>query len=160
MKVACGLALGTADPHLLGGAADSVPRPRRGATFDPIAHLQATEEALRSRPLPATNEPPETKARAEPEAPPTSPPVVRQVEQVVPTRTLRRVRQWMRQLRRCLRFAESGDTAMARRLRPDDLWLPHASNSVPETAAWDWDLRPLEAGEPQPSRFNPRGATV
>ena len=148
MKVACGLALGSADPHLLGGAADSVPRPKRGATFDPIAHLRATEEALRSRPLPATNQPPATAPLAEPEAPPSSPPVVQRVEQVVPIRTLRRVRQWMRQLRRCLRFADSGDIAMARRLRPDDLWLPHAANSVPETAAWDWDMRPLEVGEP------------
>ena len=26
--------------------------------------------------------------------------------------------------------------------------LPHAEHSVPETAAWDWDLRPLARGEP------------
>ena len=148
MKVACGLVLGSADPHLLGGAADSVPRPKRSATFDPIAHLEATTEALRARPLPATNQPPATEPLDELDAPPSSPPVVTQVEQVIPTCTLRRVRAWMRQLRRCLRFAARGDLAMARRMRPDDLWLPHASNSVPETAAWDWDLRPLTLGLP------------
>ena len=37
---------------------------------------------------------------------------------------------------------------MARRLRPADVWLEHSENSVPATAAWDWDLRPLELGLP------------
>jgi len=37
---------------------------------------------------------------------------------------------------------------LARRLRPDDLWLDHAQHSCAETAAWDWDLRPLDRGEP------------
>ena len=147
-QVARGLALGSADPHLLEGEPDKAPRTKRGAAFDPIAHLEATPEALRSRPLPATNVPPKTEALEEPEAPPSDPPVITSVEQVVPAKTLRRVRQWLRQLRRCLRFADRGDLSMARRLRPDDLWLLHESHSVAETAAWDWDLRPLERGEP------------
>jgi hypothetical protein len=37
---------------------------------------------------------------------------------------------------------------LARRLRPPDLWLPHEEHSVPATAAWNWDLRPLEHGLP------------
>ena len=36
---------------------------------------------------------------------------------------------------------------MAARLRPEDLWLPHDEHSCPETAAWDWDMRPLARGE-------------
>ena len=35
---------------------------------------------------------------------------------------------------------------MARRMRPADTWLPHSAHSVAETAAWDWDLRPLWDG--------------
>ena len=64
----------------------------------------------------------------------------------MPAATLRTVRTWLRRLRRCLRFAQMGNHSMARRLRPPDLWLPHARHSVAATAAWDWDLRPLEHG--------------
>lgn len=33
-------------------------------------------------------------------------------------------------------------------MRPSDLWLPHERFSVPATATWNWDLRPLEGGLP------------
>ena len=49
---------------------------------------------------------------------------------------------------RCLRAAARGELSLARRLRPEDVWLEHSENSVPATAAWDWDLRPLELGQP------------
>eukprot|EP00966_Prymnesium_polylepis_P224154 5185547-Prymnesium_polylepis.1 len=52
----------------------------------------------------------------------------------------------MRQARRCMQAAVKGSLSRAKRLRPDDLWLPHEAHSVPETAAWDWDLTPLTWG--------------
>ena len=67
---------------------------------------------------------------------------------MVPAHTLRLVRQWVRRLRRCYRAARRGQVELARRLRPADLWLEHSEHSVPETAAWDWDMRPLVRGEP------------
>ena len=144
--VARGLAMGSADPHLVGSGADNAPRAKRGAAFDPIAHLSASEVELRRRPLPAANTPPDTEPLPPPEAPLPAP-IVTRVEQVVPARTLSRIKRWIRQLRRCLRFAAQGNHRMARKLRPDDLWLPHDEHSMPETAAWDWDLRPLVSGE-------------
>ena len=58
------------------------------------------------------------------------------------------VAKWRRQHTRCLRAAARGDLSLARQLRPADVWLEHSENSVPATAAWDWDLRPLELGLP------------
>jgi hypothetical protein len=54
------LQVGSSNPHLLEVDADRAPRRRKGATFDPLAHLPAEEEDLRSRALPACNIPPET----------------------------------------------------------------------------------------------------
>lgn len=54
----------------------------------------------------------------------------------------------MRRLRRCLRMAGSGNISGAVRMRPPDLWLGHEEHSCPDTAAWDWDLRPLALGLP------------
>ena len=68
------------------------------------------------------------------------------VEQVVPKRSLAIVRTWLRRLRRCLRAAAAGCHAKAKRLRPEDLWLPHASHSMPTTREWLWDLSPLATG--------------
>ena len=75
-------------------------------------------------------------------------PTVTAVEQVIPAHALVTVGKWRRQLKRCLRAAARGELSLARRLRPADVWLEHAKNSVPATAAWDWDLRPLELGLP------------
>ena len=58
------------------------------------------------------------------------------------------VRRWTKQLQRCLRAARRGDTSLARRRRPADLFLSHEDSSVPATAAWDWDLTPLDRGLP------------
>lgn len=78
------------------------------------------------------------------------------VEEVIPRRTLAAIRSWCRRLKRCLRLASLGKHALARRARPADLWLPHASNCVQRTAAFDWDFRPLERGEPAVP-FRPSG---
>ena len=62
------------------------------------------------------------------------------VEQVIPAHALVAVGKWWRQLKRCLRAAAPGELSLARRLLPADVWLEHAENSVPATAAWDWYL--------------------
>ena len=139
--------MGSPDPHLLNADGDQHPPGRRGATFDPIAHRAAGEGELLARPFAPLN----TAPRTEPAEPPPNPrpaPTVTRVEQVLPRRTLVVVRHWLRRLRRCLRFAQLGNHSMARRMRPDDLWLPHDEHSLPETAEWDWDFRPLEHGLP------------
>ena len=76
------------------------------------------------------------------------PPLVTSEDQVVPAEARRVVRRWTRRLRRCLRAARRGDTRLARRLRPADLFLPHEDSSLPDTAAWIWDLTPLDRGLP------------
>ena len=67
---------------------------------------------------------------------------------MIPAHTQRLVVNWRRELRHCLRAAARGDLVLARRLRPKDLWLEHADHSVPATAPWDWDMRPLAEGKP------------
>ena len=140
------LALGTADPHVVCDV-DTVPLPLRAAPFAVSAHVTATPADLRGRPFPRANVPPRTAPRLPPPVPP-APPVVTRLEQVVPVHTQRLVRQWRKLLRRCMRAAARGDFGLARRLRPDDLWLEHAQHSVPATAPWDWDLTPLSVGQP------------
>ena len=141
------IAMGSNDPHQL-RCADKAPSSRRGPTFDPIAHLPAEVAELRRRPLPANNVAPVTEPLEPPTQPEGTPPFVTRLEQIIPRPTIRRVRRWWRQLRRSLKFASQGNFQMARRLRPADLWLPHEHHSVPATAAWDWDCRPLARGEP------------
>ena len=102
---------------------------------------------LMQRPLPEANVPPDTAPR-EPPVPLDGAPGVTAVEQVIPAHSLVAAGKWRRQLTRCLRAAARGELSLARRLRPDDVWLKHSENSVPATAAWDWDLRPLELGLP------------
>ena len=98
--------------------------------------------------MPVANVPPDTGPREPPAPPIGGAPIVTAVEQVIPAHVIVIVSRWRRQLTRCLRAAGRGDLSLARRLRPADMWLEHADSSVPETAAWDWDLRPLERGEP------------
>ena len=74
--------------------------------------------------------------------------MVTHVAQVIPKHTLRLVQRWWRQLRRAFKASARGAHSLARRLVPEDLWLPHAEHSVAETAAWNWDLRPLLSGKP------------
>ena len=112
------------------------------------AHVAASAAELAARPFPAANVPPETAARAPPAAQPQSPPRVTSREQVAPAATWRLVEQWCRRMRRCFRAAQRGDASLARRLRPADLWLEHSEHSCAATAAWDWDMRPLEHGRP------------
>jgi hypothetical protein len=113
-----------------------------------------------SRPLPPANVPPDTAPRPPPQAPCGAPCVTR-LEQVVPLHSQAIVRRWTRQLRRCFRAARRGDLSLARRLRPADVWLEHAEHSMPATAAWDWDLRPLAAGLPaHPLRVSGRDGVL
>ena len=108
----------------------------------------ATGAELMRRAMPEANVPPDT-ASHEPPVPLGGAPVVTAVEQVIPAHALVVVAKWRRQLTRCLRAAARGDLSLARQLRPADVWLEHSrESSVPATAAWDWDQRPLEWGQP------------
>ena len=78
-RVARGLALGTADPHMLRGAADRAITSKRAATFDPIAHLPADTQSLLGRPLPRCNEPPVSDALPAPNPLPPHPPAVKSI---------------------------------------------------------------------------------
>ena len=141
-----GLAFGTADPHRVGDS-DRMRQPRRRPVRLGTREGASTEE-LEARPFARVNVPPVTAPRGPPPPVPEGAPIVTDVAQVVPVATLRLVSRWRRRLRRCFRAAARGDYSLARRLRPDDLWLAHEHHSMPSTSAWDWDLRPLERGEP------------
>ena len=149
LRVARGLWYGTADPHGVGDV-DRAPRSAGTAPFSVHAHLPASHEELLVRPFPEANVAPVTEPLpARQTGSQQEPPLVMHEDQVVPTEARGVVRRWMRQLRRCLRAARRGDTSLARRLRPPDLFLPHEENSMPETAAWNWDLRSLRVNQPQ-----------
>ena len=148
LRVARGLWYGTADPHGVGDV-DRAPRSAGTAPFSVHAHLPASHEELLVRPFPEANVAPVTEPLpAQQTDSQQEPPLVTHEDQVVPAEARGVVRRWMRQLRRCLRAARRGDTSLARRLRPPDLFLPHEENSMPETAAWNWDLTPLDRGLP------------
>jgi hypothetical protein len=70
------------------------------------------------------------------------------LDQVVPVHSQALVTRWLRQLQRCFCAAGRGDLRLAKRLRPADVWLEHSEHSVPATAPWNWDLRPLAEGLP------------
>jgi hypothetical protein len=139
------LANGSADPHGVGDV-DRV-RPAKAPALRLGTRSGATPEELQLREFPRVNVPPVTPPHEPPPAPESAPTVTRR-DQVVPDHSMAQVSRWRRQLRRCFRAASRGDASLARRLRPPDLWLPHEENSVPATAAYNWDLRPLEHGLP------------
>ena len=147
--VARGLAMGSADPHCL--ALDERPEPpegRRGA-FSLLAHSGAGDAELAVRDFPEANVPPVTVAPPPPPPPLAGAPTnLTDIAMVVPAMTLRRVRWWRRALRRCLRAAARGDLSLARRLRPDDLWLPEGEHTMPAARGRAWDLLPFEQGLP------------
>jgi hypothetical protein len=140
------MAAGSSNPHLLNTEPDRAPRSKRGATFDPIAHRAAEIEELTRRPLPLRNVAPKTEPLPPLPPPPPNPPRVTKVEQVVTLAALKKIRAWYRRLRRCLNFASHGNWSKAARMRPPDLWLDHNTYSVPSSAPWEWDLRPLAYG--------------
>ena len=143
-SVARGLWFGSADPHGVGDV-DRVPRLAR-ARVSLAAHVSADAAEVAARPFAQVNEAPRTEPLPAPAAQPAGAPRVTRREQVIPRATGRLVQTWMRSLRRCLRLAEQGEVARARRARPADLWLDHTRHSCPATRAWNWDLRPLERG--------------
>ena len=146
-RVARGLWYGTADPHGVGDL-DRAPKGSGRSPFSVHAHLPIP--ALRScgyaRSRRRTWHQPRTRFRSSRLR--QDPPLVTHVDQVVPAEARWVVRRWTKQLQRCLRAARRGDTSLARRLRPADLFLPHEDSSVPATAEWDWDLMPLDRGLP------------
>ena len=140
------LRYGTADPHGVGDG-DAVRQPRR----KPVrlgTREGASAEEIERRAFPRANQPPCTEPKEPPASQSPFAPCVTRLDQVIPKHTQRRIRKWRHQLKRCLAAAEKGDAEEARRRRPTDLWLAHEKNSVAATAEWDWDLRPLERGEP------------
>jgi hypothetical protein len=139
------LAMGTADPHGVGDVDRVLPGRAPALRLGTLSG--ATDAELMLRPLPAVNVAPDTAPRSPPAALAGAPCVTR-IDQVVPRHSQAVVRQWTRQLRRCFRAAKAGNLSLAKRLRPADVWLEHAEHSVPETAVWNWDLRPLAEGLP------------
>ena len=146
-RLARGLWVGSADPHGVGDV-DRVPAVARRAGCAVHAHLPAAPDELLVRPFPEANVAPVTDPLPPLPPAPAPPPLVTSVEQVAPVASLRLVRQWTRQLRRCLRAARRGHSSLARRLRPPDLFLPHEDHSLPGTADYDWDMSPLQQGLP------------
>ena len=140
-----GLQMGSNDPHCLRLNDDRAPHIRRKATYSVAGHLAASDAELRRRELPILNAAQSTDPLPPPTASP-PPPDVWRVEQIIPRSVLSRVRTWMRRLRRCLRAARRGDASLARRLRPDDLWISADEGILPEMRPWNWDLRPLACG--------------
>ena len=131
---------GVRGPHGVGDT-DKV-RPGKEKSLKLGTRYMASEAELLQRPMPEANVAPDTKPCAPP-APLQGAPAVTSREQVIPAHSSKTVAVWWRKLVRCVRAAGRGDLELARSLRPADEWLEHALNSVPATAPWDWDLRPL-----------------
>ena len=122
-------------------------------------HVEASDAERRSRPYARANVAPVTESREPPQDVRGAPPAVTSRSQVIPRTALRLATAWRRKLRRCLQLADRGQTSQARRMRPADLWIPHEPSPETEaTAAWDWDLRPIDRGEEAvPMRVSGRG---
>jgi hypothetical protein len=146
--VSAPLVMGSADPHQIGAADRAWKEPIKRAAFSVLQHCEADWDDLMSLPFPEMNAPPKTDVPPAPRVPAASPPVVTMVEQIIPRASLKLVRAWKRRLRRCIQFAEMGEASMARRMRPDDLWLPVETHMTEATRPWVWDLRPLDDGLP------------
>ena len=145
-RVARTLVMGSCDPHGLQLDDDRAPTCARRPAFAIATHLPADAQELAGRPLPPLNQAEEMEPLPPPSALPPSPPCVTQLSQVVAPKGLALVRTWMRRLRRSLRAAQRGDTRLAKRLRPADLWLG-VEYMTPEARDWNWDLRPLALGQ-------------
>ena len=147
-----GLAMGSADPHLLCLQEPSLPRARKAPTFALSAHETATSDELLARPIAAFNRSVQTHveeaAAVAPQATPAEPPVVRKLEELLVPTWCTRLRVWQRRARRCLRLARVGKWHAARSMRPPDLWVSAEASMRPECLPWNWDLRPLAHGLP------------
>ena len=145
--VARQLVMGSSDPHGLQLDDDRAPSCAKRPAFAIATHLPAEAQELAARPLPVLNKAEKMEPLLPPPAPPVSPPLVSELSQVVTPKGLALVRTWLRRLRRSLRAAQRGESKLAKRLRPRDLWLGE-EYTVLEARDWDWDLRPLAAGQP------------
>lgn len=54
---------------------------------------------------------------------PDEPPIVRSLEELFRPIWLKRIKTWLRRLRRCMRLVANGESRKARRMRPPDLWV-------------------------------------
>ena len=106
----------------------------------------ASDQELLAREFAVVNSQPSTEARKVPKPQLSSFPVVFSLSQVIPDHTQSAMKRWLRKLHRSFKAAAEGNTALAMRLRPKDLWLPLDTHSVPETKGYVWDLRPLYKG--------------
>ena len=138
--------MGSSDPHLLVLGDGERPSVRRRPTFSIASHTAALAAELVSRPYPPMNVAPVTSPVATPPPPPPSPPQFTLLEEIIPLPTLRLVRRWQRQLRRCLRAARAGNVSLARRLRPADLWLGVDKHMTDAARPYTWALGQLERG--------------
>ena len=118
-----GLWMGSSDPHGLACDVGAPPPPGKAPAVSMAAHVAASADELRTRAMPRANVAPRTPPLSPPPLQPAAPPVITAVEQLVPAPQLRLVRRWSRQLRRAFSAAARGDLSLARRLRPDDLWI-------------------------------------
>ena len=143
-----GFHFGSADPHGVGDV-DGVRLPRKRPTFSLLAYDTARVEDLLRRPMPRLNVPSTTAPLPPFEGLRSAfPPRVTRLDQVVPVGTIKLVGRWLRRFRRMAAAARRGNASLARRLRPEDLWLPESQHTVPEARGWVWDLRPLAQGQP------------
>ena len=143
-----GFYFGSADPHGVGGI-DAVLRPRKRPTFSLLAYDAARLEDLLRRPMPRLNVPATTAPLPMYEGLRyVFPPRVTRLDQVVPVGTIKLIGRWLRRFRRMAAAARRGNASLARRLRPEDLWLPEDQHTVQSARGWVWDLRPLAQGMP------------
>ena len=143
-----GFYFGSADPHGVGDV-DGARLPRKRPTFSLLAYDAARVEDLLRRPMPRLNVPSTTAPLPPFEGLRSAfPPRVTRLDQVVPVGTIKLVGRWLRRFRRMAAAARRGNASLARRLRPEDLWLPESQHTVPEARGWVWDLRPLAQGQP------------
>lgn len=147
---AAGIVMGSPDPQGVGDE-DRVRRPMRVPTFSLAVYDKAEHEELMQRRLPVMNAPECTAPLAAPwslELSTRLPPVVTSREQVVPRATMKVVGMWLRKFRRCIAAAAKGNFSLARRLRPEDLWLPETEWTAEAARGFVWDFTPLDRGEP------------
>lgn len=150
LEMAGGVFMGSPDPHGMGDV-DKARLPLRFPTFSLAVFDEAEESELRARPLPEMNVPQATPPLRAPwslELARRKPPVVMKREDVIPKATMVKVGVWLRQFRKCIAAAAKGKLSLARRIRPEDLWLPEEECTVEAARGFVWDLTPLERGEP------------
>ena len=147
-EMARGLQLGSADPHMVREPGEVQEPWRRGSGAFSINRLDPADgRELCLRALPDMNPIPSTVAREAGSGQRGGAPVITSIDQVIPGATLLRIGKWRARLKACLKAAARGSYRLAKELRPPDLELVSAENTVGRAQGWVWDLRPLAKGE-------------